>query len=71
MARVFVETDFDHIDLDEFRLTRVQFTAYKKRLLGEQVPVQNVSDERLLALGYDPPEPWVQRCIEQDLPNWG
>ena len=69
-TRVFGTADFAHTTYKECHLTRAQFEAYKKRFLGKPVPPQTVNDEHLVALGYDLPEPWIQRCIEQDLPNF-
>ena len=69
-TRVFVNADFALTEYKDCHLTREQFEAYKKRFLGKPVPIQTVSNDFLAALGYDLPEPWIQRCIEQDLPNF-
>lgn len=70
-ARLFTEADFKGVNYKEARLTRQQFEEYKKRFIGKPVPPQTVSDDALVALGYDMPEPWVQSCIEEPMPNWG
>ena len=69
-TRVFNNPDFAHTTYKDCLLTREQFEAYKKRFLGKPVPPQNVRNDCLVALGYDLPEPWIQRCIEQDMPNF-
>ena len=69
-TRVFVEGDFAYTAYTDCHLTREQFTTYKQRFLGKPVPSQTVSNDALVALGYDMPEPWIQCCIEQDMPNY-
>jgi hypothetical protein len=68
--RVFIEKDFADVNYKEVRLTRSQFEEYKKTLIGRPVPPQDITDDELFALGYDGPEPWVQCCIEEPMPNW-
>ena len=69
-TRVFNNADFTHTTYEDCHLTREQFEAYKTRFLGKLVPPQKISNDCLVALGYDLPEPWIQRCIEQDMPNF-
>jgi hypothetical protein len=66
--RVFIPSDFAHTPWKDARLTKTQWEEYKKSLLGKPVPPQTVCDDALLALGYEMPEPWVQRCIEEPMP---
>lgn len=69
-VRVFTEDDFAAVDYKEVGLSRRKFEEYKKTLLGRPVPPQDITDDALFALGYDGPEPWVQCCVEEPLPNW-
>lgn len=70
-VRVFTETDFVGVDYEGAGLTPSLFADYKTRFIGHPVPPQAISDEALVGLGYDLPEPWVQFCIEDRMPNWG
>ena len=58
-TRVFVNSDFAHTEYEDCHLTLEQFEAYKRRFLGKPVPLQTVSNDSLVALGYDLPEPWI------------
>lgn len=69
-ARVFTEQDFQGVNYEEANFTREQFEDYKAEFVGKPVPEQTVSTEKLLALGYELPEPWIQRCLEGPMPNW-
>jgi hypothetical protein len=66
-TRVFTNADFAHTTYKDCHLTHEQFEVYKKRFLGKPVPPQNVSNDCLVALGYDLPEPWIQCCIGQEI----
>lgn len=69
-VRVFTEADFELVDYEYAGLTKDQFEQYKKEFLGRPVPSQTTSTAALLALGYEPPDAWVQCLLEERLPNW-
>jgi hypothetical protein len=68
--RIFCENDFKLVSRREGRLSRESFQRYKDMSLGKPVPPQTASTEELLALGYDPRDPWVQCLLERTLFNW-
>ena len=69
-SRVFTDNDFANVNYEEVGLNSAQFEEYKKSLLGRPIPIQDITNDELFALGYDGLQPWVQCCIEEPMPNW-
>lgn len=65
--RVFEESDFPPIAPEGSGLSRTAYSAYKRSKIGQLVPEQHVTDERLAAAGYTS---WLQYCIESPMLNW-
>lgn len=70
LVRVFTEQDFKRVRFEDYYLTLTDIARYKRSRLGKPVPVQTVPDDKLIALGYEGPEPWILSCLEEPLANW-
>ena len=67
-VRVFEESDFPRIAPEDCGLPHTQFLAYKRSKVGQPIPEQCVTDERLREAGYTS---WLEYCVETPMLNWG